>query len=91
MFVNLSGLCATTKLLQCRGFGITTVDVTRKFQQSPGKATDLHEDDFNARKDVIEQVQSWMKKNNGPDSIKWAPILYAYEVYLLNSVFWCKS
>ncbi|KAJ7778815.1 hypothetical protein DFH07DRAFT_950831 [Mycena maculata] len=40
-------------------------------------ATDLGEEDFTARKDVIEQVGRWSEGIK--DSEEWVPILYLYE------------
>ncbi|KAI0317664.1 hypothetical protein OF83DRAFT_116147 [Amylostereum chailletii] len=83
MFVNLSGLCATTKLLQCRGFGPYQCDVSRKFQRGPDAAPDMHEDDFYARKNVVDQVQAWVDANEskkGGVSTEWVPILYHFEI-----------
>ncbi|KAJ7491026.1 hypothetical protein FB451DRAFT_1023002, partial [Mycena latifolia] len=75
MMVNTSGTCATTRLTQCRDFGISMNDVTGKFYRDPGRATDLSLVDFMARKDVIEQVDKWAEETNK----EWAPILYLYE------------
>ncbi|KAI0045684.1 hypothetical protein FA95DRAFT_1521210 [Auriscalpium vulgare] len=84
MFINVSGLCATTKLLQCRDFGIYQVDVSRKFQRGPDGAPDMHEDDFYARKRVIDQVADWTESMAGkkrPGSLdEWTPILYHFEI-----------
>ncbi|THH19090.1 hypothetical protein EW146_g2003 [Bondarzewia mesenterica] len=81
MFVNLSGLCATTKLLQCRSMGIYMCDVTRKFHKSPEEVPDLDKEDFLARKQVVKQVQKWVNDHQESDSEvnEWIPILYGYE------------
>ncbi|KAJ7700791.1 hypothetical protein B0H17DRAFT_1046655 [Mycena rosella] len=78
MMMNVSGTCATTKLTQCRNFGILENDVTRKFYGDPERATDLSLADFMARKDVIEQVDSWAEETK--QNMKWKPILYLYEI-----------
>ncbi|KAJ7084855.1 hypothetical protein B0H15DRAFT_923535 [Mycena belliarum] len=75
MMVNTSGTCATTKLTQCRSFGISMNDVGGKFARDPEHATDLGLDDFLARKDVIRQVEQWAETTR----TEWAPILYLYE------------
>ncbi|KAJ7041998.1 hypothetical protein C8F04DRAFT_1208237 [Mycena alexandri] len=41
MSINTSGTCATTRLTQCRDFGVYMNDVTRKFERDPEYATDL--------------------------------------------------
>ncbi|KAI0055379.1 hypothetical protein BV25DRAFT_1921855 [Artomyces pyxidatus] len=81
MFVNTSGLCATTKLLQCRNFGVFQVDISRKFQRGPEAAPDLTEEDFYARKDVVDQVGKYTDENI-PEGhpLEWVPILYQFEV-----------
>jgi hypothetical protein len=78
MFLNLSGLCATTKLIQCTSFGIYQCDVTRKFDKDPSEAPDLAREDFLARKEIIKHVKQWCEKQKG--RTEWVPILYAYEV-----------
>ena len=85
MFINLSGLCATTKLLQCRGMGVYQCDVSRKFQRGPEGAPDLPEEDYFARKEVVDQVQEWVNENErkngrGDPTKEWVPILYHFEV-----------
>ncbi|KAJ7765748.1 hypothetical protein B0H16DRAFT_401759 [Mycena metata] len=76
MSINTSGTCATTRLTQCRDFGVYMNDVTRKFERDPEYATDLSLDDFMARKNVIEQVSRWSEERNA----EWPPILYLYEI-----------
>ncbi|KAJ7145002.1 hypothetical protein C8R43DRAFT_1198433, partial [Mycena crocata] len=76
MMVNKSGTCATTRLTQCRDFGVYMNDVTSKFERDPEFSTDLSEDDFMARKNVIEQVATWSKG----EKEEWPPILYLYEI-----------
>ncbi|KAI0081597.1 hypothetical protein K474DRAFT_1251098 [Panus rudis PR-1116 ss-1] len=79
MFVNLSGTCATTKLLQCRELGVYECEVSRKFEQDPHQVRDLDCLDFLARKKVVDQVAKWV--GNTRDPLKqWLPILYDWEV-----------
>lgn len=73
MMINLSGLCATTKLIQCRSFGLSMCSVARKFDKDPEDVPDLAKEDFLERKKVVDQVTEWSKG-------KWVPILYGYEV-----------
>lgn len=84
MMINTSGTCATTRLIQCRDFGISTNDVSRKFQRSPEDAPDLSRDDFMARRKVINQIGQWCDDMQGKKEMiyknEWAPILYQYEV-----------
>ncbi|KAJ6457059.1 hypothetical protein C8R47DRAFT_1164628 [Mycena vitilis] len=80
MMVNVSGTCATTRLTQCRGLGVYQNDVSGKFQRDPERATDLSEEDFMARKDVIEQVSDWAEKQTQRLDKEWPPILYLYEI-----------
>jgi hypothetical protein len=84
MMINTSGTCATTRLIQCRDFGISMNDISGKFQQSPEDVPDLSEDDFLARKTVVRQVSKWSADNRGKPEViyrnEWAPILYQYEV-----------
>ncbi|TFY81139.1 hypothetical protein EWM64_g2874 [Hericium alpestre] len=81
MFINKSGLCATTKLLQCRGFGPRMCSVASKFDGPPESAPDLHKEDFYARNDVVQQVQQWVNTSaNTDEHEEWVPILYHYEV-----------
>lgn len=74
--VNTSSTCATTRLTQCRDFGVYMNDVTKKFLRDPEQAPDLSEADFMARKNVIEQVSEWSEGIGA----EWPPILYLYEV-----------
>ncbi|KAI0055380.1 hypothetical protein BV25DRAFT_1921856 [Artomyces pyxidatus] len=84
MFVNLSGTCATTKLLQCRSLGPHQIDISRKFERGPEGAADLYEEDFYARKHVVDQVAEWVSTTQGSTSDgvrhEWVPILYHYEI-----------
>uniref|UniRef100_A0A0W0F0W3 Uncharacterized protein n=1 Tax=Moniliophthora roreri TaxID=221103 RepID=A0A0W0F0W3_MONRR len=84
MMMNRSETCATRRLCQCTGFGISMNDVTQKFNRNPEYATDLSRMDFFARKAVIEQVEKWRDENeNKPELIhenKWTPILYICEI-----------
>ncbi|KAJ3552320.1 hypothetical protein NM688_g4210 [Phlebia brevispora] len=85
-FINLSGTCATTKLIQCRGMGVYQCEVSRKFQKRPEEAPDLMRADFLARKSVLDQVQHWCDEQDGKPSVgdiyrnEWCPILYDWEV-----------
>lgn len=91
--MNLSGTCATTKLVQCKNFGIYTCSVERKFHKDPEDVPDLSKEDFLARKMVVDQIGQWCEdngkysKNRSVDSIEWSPILYAYQVSSLR-YFW---
>ncbi|KAJ7348866.1 hypothetical protein DFH08DRAFT_913925 [Mycena albidolilacea] len=76
MMVNTSSTCATTRLTQCRDFGVYMNDVTKKFLRDPEQAPDLSEADFMARKNVIEQVSEWSEGIGA----EWPPILYLYEI-----------
>jgi len=84
MMVNTSETCATTKLIQCRSFGISMNDVSGKFMKSPDASPDLSEEEFKARKIVMGQVDAWCIANEEkPEMIyqnRWAPILYKYEI-----------
>lgn len=76
MLINISDTSATRRLLQCRGFGIAYNDISRKFQQRAADVPDLHEEDFNERKKVVEDVEAWSRRLRAV----WTPILYNYEV-----------
>ncbi|TCD69037.1 hypothetical protein EIP91_009100 [Steccherinum ochraceum] len=86
MFINLSGTCATTKLVQCRQMGVYECEVTRKFQQDPRDVQDLHEADFLARKKVVDEVADWIESRTPQGARRpspmddWSPILYDYEI-----------
>ena len=84
MMVNTSGTCATTRLIQCRYLGISTNDVSRKFQRSPEDAPDLSRDDFLARKKIINQVSRYCddraRETKSKYDDQYVPILYLYEV-----------
>jgi len=84
MMLNRSETCATRRLSQCWGFGISMNDVSQKFYGDPEDATDLSPEDFFARKAVIEEVEKWCDEmEDKPELIyqnKWTPILYLYEV-----------
>ncbi|KDQ09192.1 hypothetical protein BOTBODRAFT_37277 [Botryobasidium botryosum FD-172 SS1] len=85
MMVNLSGRCATTKLAQCKNLGISTCEVSRKFDKDPDDVPDLHKEDFLARKQIVDQIAEWCDRNaNAKTQIiyknEWAPILYQYEI-----------
>lgn len=84
MSMNLSGTCATTKLIQCKSFGIYECDVTAKFYKHPSEVPDLAAEDLAERRKVAEYVQAWREKREAggrrdPTS-EWTPILYVYEV-----------
>ena len=73
-FVNLSGTCATTRIIQCYQLGIYTCEVSRKFEQDPDHVLDLHKPDFLARKKVVDAVDKWC---SGKDELQlYLPILY---------------
>ncbi|THH29888.1 hypothetical protein EUX98_g4319 [Antrodiella citrinella] len=83
MFINLSGLCASTKLIQCREMGVYQCDVSRKFEQNPSDVVDLQRADFLARKKVVDAVEKWVEsKEKGEKRVmeEWLPILYDYEL-----------
>lgn len=85
-FINLSGTCATTKLIQCRGMGLYECEVSRKFQKRPEDAPDLSRTDFLERKRVIDQMERWCNEHESKPSVggiyknEWHPILYDWEV-----------
>lgn len=90
--LNLSGLCATTKLLQCRAsadcrearsdaqgmMGIEMVSVERKLQMT--SAPDIGADDLRYRRMANEVIKAHSKAHPGIRN-QWTPILYAYELY----------
>ncbi|TFK67682.1 hypothetical protein BDN72DRAFT_913361 [Pluteus cervinus] len=76
--INTSGTCATTRLVQCRGFGTYMNDISRKFDNDPEDVPDLTKADFLARKKVFHQVMDWAESR--PNGEEWIPILYAYEI-----------
>lgn len=78
MFVSLSGSCATSKLIQCRSFGIGVCDVSPKFEKDVSEVPDLHPKDFRMRRKVVNYVRKWCSKSRARG--EWTPILYAYEV-----------
>lgn len=84
MSLNLSGLCATTKLIQCTMYGVDSVEVSRKFDKNPDDVSDLSKDDFLARRQVLKQVEKWCQSMGlKPDVIPentWRLINYHYEV-----------
>ena len=80
MLINLSGTCATTKLVQCRDFGIDMCSVARKFEKRPAEVPDLHEVDFKERKKVVQQISQWVNKKGRRAGNDFVPILYDYEV-----------
>ncbi|KAJ7202385.1 hypothetical protein GGX14DRAFT_654369 [Mycena pura] len=76
MIVNRSETCATTKLEQCRSFGVNMNDITEKFQRFPEDSPDLTKEEWRARKTVIQQVERLTETRDLP----WLPILSKYEV-----------
>ncbi|KIJ60149.1 hypothetical protein HYDPIDRAFT_161442 [Hydnomerulius pinastri MD-312] len=82
MMINKSEACAATKLIQCRDFGVYMSDVSEKFQRSPQSTPDLTQEEFMARKKIIQQVEESAGRNRGKRGMvdEWAPILYRYEV-----------
>ena len=76
MMLNISGTCATTRLVQCRSLGVYENDISRKFDRDPEDVRDLSRDDFIARKIVLDQTTDTRKW--------WAPILYKYEVSVVR-------
>ena len=84
MSLNLSGLCATTKLIQCQMYGVDSVEVSRKFEKNPSEVSDLSKADFLARKKVLREVEKWCESMQSkpkviPDNT-WRLINYHYEV-----------
>lgn len=83
MSINLSGTCASTKLLQCHEMGVYECVVSQKFEQHPDRVVDLHRHEFLARKKVVDAVKAWVQtqpKAGGYRPNEYAPILYEYEV-----------
>jgi hypothetical protein len=84
MMINISDTCAATRLIQCRGMGISMNDISRKFERSPEAAPDLSKEEFMARKFVVAQVRKWCDDNQGMPQLiyenEWTPILYRFEV-----------
>ncbi|EPQ51019.1 hypothetical protein GLOTRDRAFT_81621 [Gloeophyllum trabeum ATCC 11539] len=85
MMINRSCTCATTRLIQCRGFGVYQNDISAKFDKSPDEVPDLAKEDFLARKKIIDQVAAWVDEHQDktPQIIyknEWVPILYGYEI-----------
>ncbi|GAA6023571.1 hypothetical protein JCM11491_005348 [Sporobolomyces phaffii] len=77
---NLSGICATTRLLQCPMLGLSTVEVSGKF--APHKkesSTDLGPEMWEMLKKVLENVSQRLNKKGKRQ--EWYPILYGYELY----------
>ncbi|EIM86411.1 uncharacterized protein STEHIDRAFT_121370 [Stereum hirsutum FP-91666 SS1] len=72
MMINTSGTCATTRLVQCRDFGVMMNDVSRKFDKDPEDVPDLSRDDFVSRQIVLKQTEGIRQM--------WTPILYMYEI-----------
>ncbi|KAJ3480852.1 hypothetical protein NLI96_g8065 [Meripilus lineatus] len=68
----------------CRGMGISTCEVSRKFEQDPDSIVDLQKPDFIERKKVVDAVNRWCEENEGKPEViyrnEWAPILYDYEI-----------
>lgn len=76
--INISGLCATTRLLQCRDFGIFQCDISRKFDRNPRELVDIYPEDFYARKKIVQTIRAWNEKRNEHE--QFTPILWEYEV-----------
>lgn len=79
--VNISALCATSRLLQARMLGTLSVSVKPKFQKDPAIATDLSRDDFDIRKRFIAEMEAAMKENSELRQAGFTPILYAFELW----------
>ncbi|GAA5969088.1 hypothetical protein JCM3765_003434 [Sporobolomyces pararoseus] len=80
MSFNMSGTCATTRLLQCPYLSLSMVDVSGKF--APHKkegATDLGPEMWEILKKALENIKS--RLNKGEKRQQWYPILYAWELY----------
>ena len=79
---NLSGICATTRILQCRYLGLYEGDISRKFQRGPAAAPDLSLPQFMERKRVITKL------NQHNESLglyeQWTPVLFLHEVRRVN-------
>ncbi|KAK7690312.1 hypothetical protein QCA50_006969 [Cerrena zonata] len=75
--INISGICATTRLLQCRDFGVYQCDISRKFDRNPGDVVDIYKEDFFARKKIVQTVDAWNEKRN--EFEQFTPILWSYE------------
>lgn len=84
MSLNLSGLCATTKLIQVPMFGLQAVECSRKFDKNPDDVPDLSKEDFLDRKALLREVEKWCAGMKGKPEMmpgnKWYLINYAYEV-----------
>ncbi|CAL1712528.1 unnamed protein product [Somion occarium] len=76
--VDPSGTCATTKLMQCRNFGVYECEVSAKFERGPENLQDLSKDDFLARKKVVDAVEKWNEQRNKYET--YHLILYDYEI-----------
>ncbi|KAK4702978.1 hypothetical protein P7C70_g3241, partial [Phenoliferia sp. Uapishka_3] len=79
MSVNLSGICATTKLLQY--LSPSMCDVTRKFDKDPRDAPDCDPDFFRRAKVMIAKVTREINADPELKSMYWFPVLYCYELY----------
>lgn len=86
----LTPQCTTTKLIQCRDFGVNSVEESRKFDKRPEDVPDLGVEDFLARRKVLKQVEAWCKSVQGnpekrPNN-QWKLILYQCEVCSCDSI-----
>lgn len=93
MFVNMSGTCATSKLIQCRDFGCYQVDISSKFDQPPGRVPDLSRDDFLARKNVLRGRGAWEEETRrmGTDRVYVRGMLYSTKLSKLSLRFGVRS
>lgn len=78
--INISSVCTTTRLLQCRDFGVYQCDISRKFDRNPSDVVDIYKEDFFARKKIVQTVDAWNEKRN--EFEQFTPILWSYEVRL---------
>lgn len=76
--VNLSSLCATTKLLQARLMGIDMVSVERKLAMT--SAPDIGADDLRYRRHCNDAIQRFSRAHPSEND-PWTPILYVFELY----------
>ena len=84
--INVSGICATTRLLQCRDFGVYQCDISRKFDRNPDELVDITKEDFYARKKIVKTVDRWSKGRGKFE--QYTPILWSYEVCNSTTCAW---
>jgi len=77
---NLSGICATTRLMQIRMMGLGMCNVKAKFEKDPNDVPDLANEDFLCRRKMLARMKRELKKNR-PELGEFEPILYVYELY----------